>query len=110
MIDAHGIKQIIETEMTYKPGYKFKACLSPEVGLRGEEWIRVDLIFKVEDVGGHKPGLNEVIHTNSIHCMHFDTRDDVIRYMRDRIHDAERHEADEWFKVNGIAPYYPHEV
>lgn len=91
-----GTNEIFETvrSISYKPNWKIKAKVEYDAVFIGIE------IIDVMDRDTLKP---IQIFSKFLIPFHFlESSDDLIKFIRYKIRDVEEHEADEWFKVNGI--------
>lgn len=87
---------------TYKPGYTFEL-----VEGMFESCVllcRYTPIDSIDPEGRRIPlRVSNAVHPSTIYDEH-----DFLAFMRDICNRIERHETDEWIKLDGVAPFYPH--
>jgi hypothetical protein len=86
--------------ITYKPGFRFGLFEHPYEGT----WLRIDAIVP----NSTKDGTIDL--RIDVPIPPLTTVADLHRWLKWRLTRHEIHEACEWFKVDGVAPYDPHEV
>ena len=90
--------------VTYKQGWKFSLRTS-------KDDFQAFLIVssKEKDATGVQPDLIDVTLHEPLPPLDFiNSHEEFLILVRRAIHRKELHEADEWLKVDGRAPYYPH--
>lgn len=100
---ARLVETVLKT-VTYKEGWTFRVLFG------GDEFIdppRLRITFKARDATGNVSQILNIVSERPIPPVLEDSRD-VVGWLRSFIADMERHEADEWLKVDGKAPFYPH--
>lgn len=86
--------------ISYKPGYRFALFDHPHEGT----WLRIVATVPNSTNGGTIDlGIDVPIPP-------METIDQFHRWLHWRLTRHEIHEVCEWFKVDGVAPYDPHEV
>lgn len=97
-------ERILKT-ITYKPNVRFELCGHNFV-YRDMKTIDLMITYKTEDVHTGVP--IEIIHRNQMMDELFDTKERFIGWVMECVHRAERHEAEEFFKVKGVCLNDPH--
>lgn len=91
----------VKERITYKRGYA--------LDLVDHGWAAVLRVsFMAEDATGERPGAIPIISNTTLPLENFRDVQDLMHYIRRAIRDMELHEADEWLKLDGHAPFYPH--
>lgn len=99
-MDIHELAKIVET-IEYKPGWKFG--VQPFSYCRNE----TELIISADLEDTYNPGSKVLVAEKSI-FPNFLTPSEVARFIYRCILDLERHETEEWFRVDGVRIYDPH--
>lgn len=99
--------QMLLIRVTYKPNFKFQAYRQANV-----DSIRVSLAAQLPDARDTE-GQIVTIHS----CLDISeptllgyTQSQVLEYLCKLILDFEKHEADEWFKLDGVQVNDPHKI
>lgn len=97
--------QCIVGRITYKPGWK--------IVVDGEPWERFSpimfhLTWSAFDATGQHPGMIPVQLTQMAYRDEFYNERDVVRFVFECIRQAEQHETDEFFKLDGRCVHAPH--
>jgi hypothetical protein len=87
--------------ITYKPGYHFALFEHPHEGT----WLRIDATVPDSKTADDMLDLRIDVPIPPL-----ETVDQFHRWLHWRLTRHEIHESCEWFKVDGVAPYDPHEV
>lgn len=90
--------------ITYKPGWKF--LLFQEFDHCSSE-CSVRIQFTADDATSDKKDIHIMGQYQLCFFEHTEARD-ILKQLRGHIHHMECHEADEWLKLGGEAPFYPH--
>ena len=105
MISIRQIKEIVERELSYKPGCVLEVIVDERD--RDPRSARLSIGFLVDDSTDTGEKIR-VDHSYTLLAGALRDREDVIRWVLDKLDEAEHHETREWFKVNGSAPFHPH--
>jgi len=93
------------TRFTYKPRWHFRVFPASH-GLFSANALQITM--HTQDVNWPH-GLVPVVGTVAIpEALPVMTDDQVMEWLREQIRRVELHEVDEWFKVDGKAPFDPH--
>lgn len=96
--------------VTYKPGWRMTVEPWRDTygsGLFHEPQLKVQFTFNAECAVTGKTD-NQVSGVQLIEPAFIESEHQLNRLMLDFILRIERHEAQEFFKVDGVAPFYPH--
>lgn len=89
--------------VTYRPGYMLDAIYEIDFDI-------TKLIVKMRVENTYRPG--EMIPIIFQHFLpawrHIGDDAEAMRFIRDALHDMERHESDEWIRLDGEMIYDPH--
>lgn len=88
---------------TYKPGWKIRwefSYFTREGGLT----LRISYPATCAVTG--EP--TEIFRSQEFQLSEFYAEEDLIQRLHTIVIEMELHEVNEWFKVNGVAPFYPH--
>jgi hypothetical protein len=114
MLDPLQIRELTATSkvrellrrFTYKPGWRFKIAGDYEDPPRPPGPGAIQVTFQAPDAY-HPKRVVPIISVIAIPDQPED-EDRLARWLFDRILDIERHEAGEWFVIDGRRPFDPH--
>lgn len=101
--------------VTYKPGWVIAASrdiFAPDADPWGSHpeapmgMARVELT--AEDSTGVVPGRNRIAHQHPVPARALYSLEHAIGWLLELVRMVEAHEAAEWLKVDGVAPFFPH--
>lgn len=91
------------SRITYKDNVSLELILEewpgPAIVIRATEW----------DATGRRPGFITIQSRHPFTPLeHIHSEREFLQHIRNILRSREQHELDEWLKLDGVAPFYPH--